>query len=486
MIRTSDLGGGSDRQIGLLPNRGSEEKVRTSKLKARAALAAVAAGAVVLAISAGGASAKPLFQLDSHVFAQPPTTAQCEAAIGIACYNPGQLQHAYGTDQLYARNITGRGETIVIVDSYGSPTIQNDLAQFDADNGLPAPPAFNIIQPEGPVPPYNPAVLDQGGWAIETSLDVEYSHAIAPDANILLVETPVDETEGLQGLPQMMQAERYVIDHHMGDVITQSFGATELTFQNTRGHFDPFQIYGLRYAFQDAAAHGITVLAASGDAGSTDYEPDQADLYPFRTSDWPSTDPLVTSLGGTQLNLDQFGNRTAPDNVWNDQALFGSPAAGSGGLSYVFGRPTYQASVAGTVGFRRGVPDVSMSAAVNGGVNVYLSVNSPPEGITSPGYYIIGGTSEASPLFSGIVALADQVAGHPIGQINPRLYTLGDGPGSGITDITSGNNTVTFTNSNGVTYTVPGFNAVPGYDLASGLGTAYAPALVFQLAAFSH
>jgi subtilase family serine protease len=446
---------------------------------AAAGAAFLAVAAAVLAVGAGAASAAPLFQLVPNRFAQPPTTAECEATAGIACYNPAQFHRAYGTSKLYALGITGRGETIVIVDSYGSPTIESDLATFDAQNGLPAPPSFNIITPVGTPPPYNGNILDDGGWAIETSLDVEWAHAMAPGANILLVETPVDETEGVHGFPSMMAAEKYVIDHHLGDVISQSFTATEQTFPSAKA------IYALRFAFKDAAAHHITVLAGSGDAGATDYEHNLTDLYPYRVTSWPASDPLVTAVGGTQLHLDAEGNRTAPDNVWNDTALLGSPAAGGGGLSTVFTRPFYQDGVSQIVGDARGVPDISMSAAVNGGVNVYLGFTSAAEGITAPGWYIIGGTSEATPLMSAIVSLADQVAGHPIGQINPSLYELGDGPGSGITDITSGNNSVTFTNTNGVTYTVDGFNAVPGYDLASGLGTVSAPRLVFQLAALS-
>jgi subtilase family serine protease len=419
-------------------------------------------------------------QFRAH-FVQPPTTAQCETMYQIACYGPQQFEQAYDMKPLYKAGLTGRGETIVIVDSYGSPTIQSDLQTFDQSYGLPAPPSFKIIQPAGAVPPYNPTLNpDSPGWGVETSLDVEYSHAMAPGANILLVETPTDETEGTAGFPQIVMAENYVIDHHLGDVISQSFGATEETFQNSQGTFDPQLIYGLRSAFENAANHGVTVLGASGDSGVTDSEID-GDLYPFRVNSWPSSDPLVTSVGGTQLHLDANGLRTAPDNVWNDPpSVCGGACAGGGGVSAVFSRPFYQAGVARVVGGARGTPDISMSAADDGGANVYWSF----AGAGPPGWVPIGGTSEATPEFSGIVAIADQAAGHSLGLINPRLYALGDGFGSGIVDITRGNNTVTFTNSNNVTYTVQGYNAVRGYDLASGLGTADGARLVAELAGF--
>ncbi|MCL2393518.1 MAG: hypothetical protein FWC87_02430, partial [Acidimicrobiaceae bacterium] len=130
---------------------------------------------------------------------QPPTTAECEAQIGIPCYDPAQLQTAYDEGPLFSQGINGKGQTIVIVDPFGSPTIQSDLTTFDQNFGLPDPPSFQIIQPAGPVPPFDPTNVDQVGWAGETTLDVEWAHAMAPGANILLAETPVDETEGTAG-----------------------------------------------------------------------------------------------------------------------------------------------------------------------------------------------------------------------------------------------------------------------------------------------
>jgi len=438
----------------------------------------VAVGVATLICGAAPAAAVPLHvQYPAH-FAQPPTTAECETQYQIACYGPQQFQQAYDMTPLYRAGLTGAGETIVIVDAYGSPTIQSDLQTFDQAYGLPAPPSFKIIQPAGPVPPFDPtANPDQPGWGVETSLDVEYSHTMAPGANILLVETPTDETEGTAGFPQIVEAENYVIDHHLGDVISQSFGATEETFPS------PQSIYALRSAYKNAAAHDVTVLAGSGDEGVTNDELSEVDFYPYRVNSWPSSDPLVTSVGGTQLHLDASGYRTAPDNVWNDPfSVCGGPCAGGGGLSAVFSRPSYQDGIANIVGGARGTPDISLSAAVNGAANVYWSF----QGAGTPGWAPIGGTSEATPEFSGIVAIADQAAGHPLGLLNPTLYSLGDQWQSGIVDITRGNNTVTFTNSNGVTYTVQGYDATRGYDLASGLGTVDGARLVGELARFRH
>jgi subtilase family serine protease len=391
-------------------------------------------------------------------FPSPPTTDQCRAALHLACYRPAQLQAAYRLNRLYAAGLRGEHQTIVIVDCFGSPTIAHDLHVFDQAFGLPDP-SLSVVAPSGPIPPFELSG-DRIGWAVETTLDVEWAHAMAPAASIVLVETPVSETEGVAGFPEIVHAENYVIDHRMGDVISQSFGATEETFPS------PDALRSLRGAFKNARDHGVSVLAASGDTGATDFTLDQSGLYPFRVNSWPSSDPLVTSVGGTRLRLDDQGLRKAPDEVWNDGA-----GAGGGGRSHVFARPRYQDAVATVVGNRRGTPDVSMSAAVNGGVLVYLS-------FISAGWSVIGGTSVATPLFAGVVALADQVAGHPLGLLNDDLYRLARQPpslaGSGVVDITSGNNAFGG---------VPGFPAVTGYDLASGVGTVAADRLVVGLAA---
>lgn len=413
---------------------------------------------------------------------QPPTEAQCYNLYGVLCYDPFQIQAAYNEQPLFARGITGTGQTIVIVDSYGSPTVRADLATFDEQFGLPAPPSFNIIQPAGTVPPYDPNNSDMVGWAGETDLDVEWSHAIAPGANILLVETPVDETEGTAGFPQIVEAENYVINHHLGGVISQSFSATQESFPTAKSLLE------LRSAYLNAYRQGVTVLAASGDSGAADVgNPPQYLYYTFPVTSWPDSDPLVTGVGGTELQLNAAGDRTAPDVVWNDtynvavnEYIYGdagpNPLAGGGGKSVIFPRPWYQDGVANVVGDQRGVPDISMSGSCSGLVNMYQSFAGQPAG-----WYPTCGTSEATPLFAGIVALADQVAGHPLGLINPALYELSAEHAPGLVDVTSGNNTVSFTQNN-TSYTVHGFAAGPGYDLASGVGTVNAALFVPELA----
>jgi subtilase family serine protease len=426
----------------------------------------------------------PDIQHAGHASKQPPTTAACESEFHVACYEPTQIQQAYNLPMLYAKGVTGKGATIVIVDSFGSPTIKNDLATFDGQFGIPAPPSFTIIQPAGAVPPFDPNNGTMISWAGETTLDVEYAHTIAPGARIVLVETPVAETEGVTGFPQIVQAEKFVINHHIGDVISQSFSATEQSFSAKAA------VDALRGAYVDAERHHVTVLAASGDNGAANVGLDGSTLFTFPTTTWPPSDPLVTAVGGTRLHLDANGNHTSPDTVWNDtfsvatqQFVFGdngpNALAAGGGKSVLFSRPLYQNLVRGVVGRARGVPDISMSAACNGAVDVYQSF----PGIRA-GWFPTCGTSEATPLFAGIVALAVQEARHSLGLINPALYLMSARHMPGLVDVTSGNNTVAFTQG-GTQHTVPGFIAGPGYDLASGLGTVNASLFVPELASLA-
>jgi subtilase family serine protease len=432
---------------------------RSKHRRVRAVLlaAGLAALAVPLAAQASQGAQRPAY----------PGSAARQAARAVAGgLTPQQMSDAYNVGPLRKKGITGKGQTIVVVDSFGSPTIAADLKHFDAHFKLPNPPSFRVIQPAGAVPAFHASNSNRVGWAQETTLDVEWSHVMAPGASIVLVETPTSENEGTSGFPAIVKAEKYVLRHHLGQVISQSFAATEQTFS---AGSDYLALRDLRGAYKLADADRVTVLAASGDNGATAQKRNMNDLYTTRAVSWPATDPLVTAVGGTQLDLRANGTRRKADVAWNGSG---------GGQSIIFGRPAYQSGVAGITGSARGVPDISMDASCDSDVAIYTSF--------SGGQWSgICGTSLATPLFAGIVAMADQVAGHgkahDLGLINPALYTMEARHDRGIVDVVAGNNTQTFEQGS-KTYTVPGFAAVPGYDLVSGVGTVDAAYFVPELA----
>lgn len=399
---------------------------------ARAVLAA-ALVAATLPATAAVAAATPMIPLH-HMAVQPAPlpTDQCVAQLARHCYSPAQLQAAYDVTPLHAKGITGTGRTIVIVDSFGSPTIQHDLEVFDKQFGLPDT-QVEVLK-WGEVPPFDPTDSDQTGWAGESTLDVESAHAIAPGAKIVLVETGVAETDGPVGVPEMMSAVNHLVNAGEGDVVSMSWGTGERHFPGYEVG-DYTSLTTQRYAFQNAAKHGVTLTASSGDGGGA-----QPGLGGF----WPSSDPLVTAVGGTHLNLDNAGKRLSADSAWS----------GSGGyVSQVFDRPSYQNSVRSVVGAKRGTPDVSMDADPDGGLWIYSSYDA------TPGWWLGGGTSQSSPLFAGVVALADQAVGHRLGQIDNDIYRLSAQHARGLVDVTTGQTGTA------------GYPAVPGYDHATGVGT---------------
>jgi subtilase family serine protease len=416
------------------------------------------------AAAGGAASAQPLatgYAAAPTTAAGPPTTTYCRNHYPYyPCYSPVQLRKAYRVGSLWKAGVRGRGSVIGIVDSFGSPTIKHDLHVFDQAYGLPDPPQLRIVRPAGAVPAFDKSNAAMRGWAFETTLDVEYAHAIAPKATIILAETPVNETEGVHGFPEIMKSERWLVNHTHVGVISQSFAATEETFP------DAAAIKNLRYAFKAAQTHHVTVLAGSGDWGATSYRKDMQSFYGRRVVCWPASDPLVTAIGGTQLHLRSDGSRARPDTVWQDSSV-GSGATG-GGRSHVFGRPTYQSGVAATTSTHRGIPDISMNAAVTSHVLVYTSFPGDPAG-----WKFGAGTSEATPVFAGIIALTIQQAGRRLGTINPALYSLAGAPSSGVLDVVGGDNSYA-----GVT----GWNVTTGYDLATGWGTIDASTFVPALA----
>jgi subtilase family serine protease len=470
--------------------------VAASVVTALALWAGLATGASARASSAMPAAVPAIsdYQLVSGSTTPPAETA-C-FAIGRRCFTPTSMQNSYNLPPLYAAGNAGQGVTIAIIDSFGNPNMASDLANFDTQMGLPhmcgepnaacggGAPTFTHVywngqtQVKSPPPNSNGTGLqDRAGWVVETALDVEWAHTMAPEANILNVTTNPAETQGVQGLPAMMDAEQYIVDHHQADVITQSFGTTEENFNGTQS------LLNLRHAFVSAAANGVTVLASSGDFGTAN--PGTTPIknpttIPFATVNWPSSDPLVTSVGGTYLCTDPVTGATvdSTDPPVNCQANPGVREIGwidsGGGFSHIFAKPGYQSSLpAGStpIGAMRGVPDVAFQASSRTGPLVYAT------GAGAGGWFIVGGTSCSSPQFAGLVAIADQMAGNGLGLINPTLYALAAGPNYStyFYDVTTGNNHAD--------PTVPGFPASIGWDPVTGLGTPNAATLVPALAA---
>jgi subtilase family serine protease len=434
-------------------------KLRIAWLRAGAALMLASAALVV----AGNAGAHPLIRVGKLVSATPadppPSDAFCRTNFGFPCYSPQEMRTAYGLAPMIDAGYTGQGQTIVLIESFGSPTMMADLQAFDQGYGLPDPPSVTVLSPLGSVP-FDPTVPDQISWAFETSLDVQWAHAIAPGANIVVLTSPVDETEGVQGLPEFLMLEKYALDHHLANVISQSWAATENTLFTPAGHrvFADFTAF-----YERARGENVTVFGSAGDWGSTGFELDLATLYPYPVAQFPASSPLVTAVGGTTLFADTSGNYQY-ETVWNDSAL-GFAAAGGGGISQVFREPDYQRNslpgqAQAALGGYRGYPDISYNADGASPILIYLSFLGP----ANAGYYPIGGTSEGSPQWAGIVADLNQFVGHPLGFLNARLYGLG---GRGllsdfIRDITIGNNSIAG---------VPGYSAAPGWDPATGWGT---------------
>jgi subtilase family serine protease len=318
-----------------------------------------------------------------------------------------------------------------------------------------------VIQPTGPVPPYRPTP-NRATAAAETTLDVEAAHVLAPGASLLVVETNKVELEGRTGFPEIVAAEKYVIRHHLGGVISQSFGATEQTFRSAAG------LRSLRGSFLLAArpAYRVTVLAATGDTGAAGYTYSMAGVFPSPAVSWPASDPLVTAVGGTELNLSPAGRRRSQDVAWPQ---------GGGGRSSVFARPDYQQGLPGVTAAHRVIPDISMDGSCASGMAAFgVGQSARPK----PGWFVACGTSLSTPLLAGLVALASQQAGHSLGLINPALYRMAAAHDRGIVDIRHGDNSYPLSGSP----SVHGFTAGPGYDLTTGVGTVDAAYFVPELA----
>jgi hypothetical protein len=352
---------------------------------------------------------------------------------------PAQIRHAYGFDQL---SLDGTGQTIAIVDAYRAPTMAADLKVFDTQFGLLDPPSFKQVNQLGGGDASVPTAPG-GDWEVEEALDVEWAHAIAPKASILLVEA------NSASLNDLMTAVNTARNAPGVVVVSLSWGGSEFAGQNS---YDSY--------FTTPAGHtGVTFVAASGDSGSP--------------ASWPAVSPNVLAVGGTSLQMDAANNWTS-ESGWSGSG---------GGPSGFYSQPAYQTAYAtspyvlntlgNTVLFNmpRGNPDVAYNADPGIGFAVYDSF--PYYG--SPlNWFSVGGTSAGAPQWSALLALADQGRGAAgsldgVTQTLPGLYQLasnGTTNTNDFIDIASGDN---------------GWPAQAGYDFVTGLGSPRANNLVHDL-----
>jgi subtilase family serine protease len=373
---------------------------------------------LLLALSRAAQADKPVQAPPVEITARPPLHVHPFSTIGSTPYTPSQVRHAYGFDQLAS---TGAGQTIAIVDAYGSPNVQNDLNTFCQIFGLArpssraSPPAgyftFKVYYPQG-----KPKSTDTG-WALETALDVEWAHVIAPGANIVLVAAKSNSYSNLLG------AVDYAVNLGATQV-SMSWGSSEFsseTGSSYDGHFN---------------RPGVSFVASSGDNGAG--------------VEWPAASPYVTSVGGTTLSLSADGQGTyVSETGWSGSG---------GGVSSYEAEPGFQSTWQSSG--MRAVPDVSYNADPNTGVYVYDTVSYNGQ----TGWFQVGGTSAGAPQWAALMALANASA-FPVSPSNPCLYSAaGNLYSTYFHDITSG--------SNG------SFSAVPNYDLVTGIGSPIASALV--------
>ncbi len=414
-----------------------------------------------------GATPTPTHRETLQYTPTPPSvvTDHCPSALAGSptCYTPQQFRMIYGVDSLIKQGFTGKGQTIVDIVSFGSPTLQQDMDVFDKEFGLP-PITIQVISPIG-TKPFDPSNKDMAGWAGETELDVQIIHTLAPDAGIVVLTSPVAETEGTIGLPEFRQLEQYAIDHNLGKIVSQSWGASEVTLKDQAGRAE---IDKWTTLLQNATTKlGMTYFGSSGDNGATDYMDLQATkLSPVATTSFLADEPWVTSVGGTTTTV---AGTSIQESAWNSNG-----GASGGGFSAFFPTPDFQKTLPATVqnqlNNRRGVPDVSGDADPYTGLVFYFARQ----------WQQVGGTSASAPLWAALMAIANQMAGHPLGFINPALYKLAASSTytQDFRDVTTGNNDV---HEQGVN--VKGYPAVQGWDPVTGLGTPHAAKLLPDLIA---
>lgn len=396
------------------------------------------------------------------------------------------MRKAYGIDVPIAAGYDGTGKTIVILDAFSHPNIQTQLNTFITYYGLPNL-TITQVTPDGQLT-FDPTDGNMVGWGEEISLDVEWAHAIAPGANIVL-ELAKDNSD-----VALISALNDAINNNRGDVISMSFGEADSCL-------GPDLTAAWHQAFVKASAKGITLFASAGDQGAAQGSCDGSSWIKAPSS--PASDPLVVGVGGTELHAAGYCSAnygcdptTYPafgtyqgEIGWNEGLPYGDygdywgygTLAGGGGFSTVWSEPPYQQ---GTIhgGKQRGVADVSYNGSVLHGVLTYLNIPGIPVG-----WYRFGGTSAGAPQWAAIAAIADQFAGHDYGFINSALYKIGQNAGDYLNtlhDVTSGTNSALEFDSSGNPVDITGYTAGKGWDAFTGLGSPKTSGLLNKLPLF--
>jgi subtilase family serine protease len=437
--------------------RGTGAASATATTTATATTFASASAPVVTGTPTGGATAAaPL----------PDCLAGQPAGAG-RCYTPDQIRVAYGVTPLLDRGVDGRGVTVVLPEAValsdpGYSDIRQDLALFDRRFGLPAARLTVSTRLAPGAAPYLAGGEEVG--------DAEMVHAIAPGAAIEVILLP-------QGFVAAEFAPMLRLAATLGTVVSVSGGLGEHCFTAAA-------LSTLNAALETDEDHHVTVIASAGDTGAASIpcSGDSTAPAPEKGVSVPAADPLVLAVGGTSLQINSTSGAYQGETAWNTPLAAATerlrpadlePAeASGGGFSNVFARPSYQAGVAG-LGTRRGVPDVAADASPDTGMAGIQDVGG--QAIIGP----LDGTSASAPLWAGIIALADQEAGRPLGFVNPALYRIGRSRAypNAFHDVRSGNNTARYANR-----TITGYQAAPGWDPVTGWGTPNAQALVPLLA----
>jgi subtilase family serine protease len=393
-------------------------------------------------------------------------------------YTPSQIKGAYGIS-----GYDGSGQTVAIIDAYAAPTIVQDVNQWSSNRGLSTLKSNQLTQVVAPGTYHHPEAgqkQDPQGWYGEETLDVEAVHGMAPAANIVYVGAP-------NNFQDLDAALNNVVDKQLAQIVTNSYGFnTELL---APGFIKPYEDTILQ-----GAVEGIGIYFSSGDNS------DESLVQGYRTTDWPASSPFVTAVGGTSLAVGASNNYLfetgwgSTTSSWTGTTWSPTPPGSwlygaGGGVSQVFAEPSYQTGVVPNSVFTaqgrtgRAVPDIAAFADPNTG---YLigETQTFPDGSVKYSEYRIGGTSLSSPIMAGVMALADQAAGHRHGFANPLFYSLAGN--AAFKDIVNPTSTLAVVRTNynngvdasgGLSYRLRTLNqtlslqTTPGYDDVTGLGT---------------